>query len=76
MPINAAKLKTTSQSCEILFIKDISLISPKIISISKLKQPEQRTEEWYNMRYNMITASDAGSVIGTKLNDSLGNNRK
>ena len=41
-------------------------IQQKIIDISKLKQPEQRTEEWYNMRYNMITASDAASVIGTK----------
>jgi putative phage-type endonuclease len=41
-------------------------IQQKIIDISKLKQPEQRTEEWYNMRYNMITASDAATVIGTK----------
>lgn len=44
-------------------------INEKVINISKLKQPEQRTAEWYNMRYNMITASDAASVIGTKTND-------
>lgn len=38
-------------------------IDKKIIDISKRKQPEQRSEEWYNMRYNMVSASDAATVI-------------
>ena len=41
-------------------------IDPVVINISKRKQPEQRTPEWYDMRYNMVTASDAATVI-TKL---------
>ena len=43
-------------------------IDPVVINISKRKQPEQRTPEWYDMRYNMVTASDAATVI-TKLED-------
>ena len=27
-------------------------------------QPEQRSQEWYDMRYNMLTASDIGTIIG------------
>ena len=38
-------------------------IDPVVINISKRKQPEQRTPEWYDMRYNMVTASDAATVI-------------
>ena len=45
---------------------EILHIDPIIINISKRKQPEQRTPEWYDMRYNMVTASDAATVI-TKL---------
>ena len=32
--------------------------------IANLPQPEQRTEEWFAMRKNMITASCAAQVIG------------
>ena len=32
--------------------------------IANLPQPEQRTEEWFSMRKNMITASCAAQVIG------------
>ena len=32
--------------------------------IANLPQPEQRTEEWFTMRKNMITASCAAQVIG------------
>ena len=59
------KKKTIVKIIYKYFIEKLQ-IQQKIIDISKLKQPEQRTEEWYNMRYNMITASDAASVIGTK----------
>ena len=32
--------------------------------IAELPQPEQRTQEWFDMRKNMITASCAAQVIG------------
>ena len=39
-------------------------IDPKVINLSKRKQPEQRSDAWYDMRYNMVSASDAATVIG------------
>ncbi len=32
--------------------------------LSTLPQPEQRTEAWYKMRENMLTASDWGTILG------------
>ena len=40
-------------------------INKLVIDISKLKQPAQRSQEWYDARYNKITASEIASVIGT-----------
>lgn len=36
----------------------------KVKLLQQLPQPEQRSQEWYDMRYNMITASDVGTIIG------------
>ena len=35
--------------------------------LANLPQPEQRTEEWFDMRRNMITASCAAQAIGENL---------
>ena len=32
--------------------------------LKKIKLPEQRSDEWYKMRSQMITASDFGSILG------------
>lgn len=32
--------------------------------LKKIKLPEQRSQEWYKMRENMITASDFGAILG------------
>lgn len=32
--------------------------------LAKKYQPEQRSQDWYDMRYNMVTASDVGAIIG------------
>ena len=45
------------------YFVEVLYIDPIVINISKRKQPEQRTPEWYDMRYNMVTASDAATVI-------------
>lgn len=36
-----------------------SKLNEKIELLRNIPQPEQRTEEWYSMRYNLITASNA-----------------
>jgi putative phage-type endonuclease len=52
--------------------KDLPKVTPlratylqdQVKRIQNIFQPEQRTKEWYDMRENMITASDWGTVLG------------
>lgn len=37
----------------------------KITKLQNIIQPEQKTEEWYKFRYNLITASNLWKVFGT-----------
>ena len=37
----------------------------KITELQNIIQPEQKTEEWYKFRYNLITASNLWKVFGT-----------
>ena len=48
------------------FNQNLSIIQ-SVINISKIKQPEQRTPEWYAIRYNIISASDASSILGKNI---------
>ncbi len=41
--------------------------------LKMIRQPEQRSKEWYDMRNNMITASDIAAVVGE---DPYGNHKK
>jgi len=41
-------------------------INYDVLELSKIKQPIQRSPEWYNTRYNMISASDASAIFGKK----------
>ena len=47
------------------YFTDVMNINQLVINISKLKQPVQRSQEWYDARYSKITASEIASVIGT-----------
>jgi putative phage-type endonuclease len=41
------------------------IMAPTRVKILQQKiQPEQRSQEWYDMRYNMLTASDVGAILG------------
>ena len=42
-------------------LKDISNILERL---DKIYQPEQRSEEWYEIRNNLLTASDLGTALG------------
>ncbi len=44
---------------------NVMKVNKLVITISQLKQPVQRSQEWYDARYNKITASEIASVIGT-----------
>ena len=52
---------------------NIDKISKKIDYILSKPQPEQKTDDWYNFRYNLITASNAFKAIGTdaKINELI-----
>ena len=39
------------------------LIANKIVNIENKPQPEQRTEDWYKFRHNLITASSGWKVF-------------
>lgn len=47
-------------------LKFIEDMKKKVFELKHVKQPEQRTEEWYQYRKNRITASDAWKCIGTE----------
>ena len=47
------------------FINNLN-INEKVIELGKIKQPLQRSDEWYNIRYNIISASDASVILGKK----------
>ena len=44
--------------------KSLKALRNQVQFLGKLRQPEQRSPEWYQMREGMITASDIGSVVG------------
>lgn len=46
-------------------LKDIPNLTSKIQYLKDLPQPQQRTEEWYKYRYNLITASNAYKALGS-----------
>jgi len=52
------------RSYKSLKYRNTNNISSKIIDYLKnVDQPEQRTDEWYKFRYNMITASNAWKLL-------------
>ena len=52
--------------------KDLPKVTPlkeeylknQVLTIKKIFQPIQKSKEWYEMRSNMLTASDWGTVLG------------
>ena len=36
----------------------------QVITLKNIYQPEQKSKEWYDMRSNMLTASDWGTILG------------
>jgi putative phage-type endonuclease len=39
-------------------------LQEQVILLKKIFQPEQKSKEWYEMRNNMLTASDWGTILG------------
>lgn len=45
----------------------IKNITQQIANLKTIKQPEQRSEEWYTFRNNRLTASDLGTAMGSNI---------
>ena len=45
---------------------NISYLKNKISYLQNIEQPEQRTQEWYEFRHNILTASNIYKVFGTE----------
>ena len=48
------------------FFEEENIIENKIQKLREIPQPVQRTEEWYNFRWNLITASNAWKAFETQ----------
>lgn len=57
--------RSNYHSYRILSQKKINQLKFKINNLRNIPQPTQRTEEWYEFRHNLITASSAWKVFGT-----------
>lgn len=44
---------------------DLDLLANKIQSLKNVEQPAQRTKEWYEFRYELITASNIWKALGS-----------
>ena len=49
-------------------VGDIAAIKSQIQYLQNIKQPAQRTAEWYAFRHNLITASNIWKAIGSEAN--------
>ena len=66
------KLKNKKMSLIFNYHKDLPVVTPlkakylreQVITLKNIFQPEQRSKEWYDMRSNMLTASDWGTILG------------
>ena len=61
--------RSISEPCITTYLhdnKDINLIEAKIQKLRDIPQPVQRTQEWYQFRWNLITASNAYKAFGTQ----------
>jgi hypothetical protein len=38
-------------------------LKDQVIKLKNIHQPVQKSQEWYEMRNNMLTASDWGAII-------------
>lgn len=61
---SALILKPVSQNIVKERIEKHKLWSMEVKKLVRLPQVEQRSEEWYQMRWNMITASDLAQCLG------------
>lgn len=60
------KSQDIKDKCIPLETLDISIIENKIQGLREIPQPVQRTPEWYQFRWNLITASNAYKAFETQ----------
>lgn len=57
---------TTDSADKQLSAEQIILLQAKIIALQNIPQPKQKTKEWYEFRYNLITASNLWKALGSE----------
>jgi putative phage-type endonuclease len=68
-PLEGVPLRYSSQQrieCPKKAGETAATLSNKIENLRAIKQPDQRTQEWYQFRSNLITASNLWKVFGTE----------
>lgn len=50
-----------------LMTNEIKKAEKQFLILKNIKSPKQRTDEWYKIRYNRITASDCGCVLNLNI---------
>ena len=61
---NGTCMRRSNKSiCEVL---DVDEVQNQINTLRNIPQPQQRTDEWYSYRHNMITASNLWKVFGSE----------
>lgn len=58
--INYDKIITTNMNEE----EKLEILRKRVAKLRELPQPEQRSQEWYDTRRRMITASDVATALG------------
>ena len=75
MQINRTKMSLYTQlipqrSYKTSFVRNLKFnlqhLTDKITTLQNMSQPAQRTEEWYQFRHNLLTASSIWKVFGTQ----------
>ena len=55
--------RSNKSICEVL---DVDEVQNQINTLRNIPQPQQRTDEWYSYRHNMIAISNLLKVFGTE----------
>ena len=66
IPQRSEELKTEESKMNEITEKDVHNLSKRIEHIKKIKQPPQKTKEWYEFRHGLISASNIYKVFGTE----------
>ena len=66
MNIPKRSLTMTIDTLEPMSVDNIQMLACKIDKLRNIPQPQQKTKEWYEFRFNLLSASNLWKVFGTE----------